>query len=181
MTPSVERVLAWARAQPPSAGTWRVLAVEGRSGSGKTTLARAVSARLDAPLISMDDLYAGWDGLGRGVTALHDWILRPLAEGRPAVWRRWDWAAGTYTGEHPLPDADWLVIEGVGAGGSAVRPYLCGVVWMESPDEVRRRRALARDGQTYAPHWDRWARQEDVFYAAERVRDSADLVIENPG
>ncbi|MEU4563396.1 dephospho-CoA kinase [Actinoplanes sp. NPDC023936] len=176
---AVDRVVAWARQQPPSAGNRRVLAVEGRSGSGKTTLGRAVSVRLGAPLISMDDLYAGWDGLDRGVTALHDWVLRPLAEGRAASWRRWDWAAGEYTGHFPVPDAEWLVIEGVGAGGRVLRPYLCGVVWLESSATVRKRRALARDGETYAPHWSRWAGHEDAFYATEGVRDHAALVIEN--
>ncbi|BAL86981.1 hypothetical protein AMIS_17610 [Actinoplanes missouriensis 431] len=176
---AVDRVVGWARQQPPSAGDRRVIAVEGRSGSGKTTLARAVSERLGAPLISMDDLYAGWDGLDRGVTALRDWVLRPLAEGRPASWRRWDWAAGEYAGHFAVPDGEWLVVEGVGAGGAVVRPYLCGVVWLESPAALRKRRALARDGETYAPHWSRWARHEDAFYAAEAVREHAALVIEN--
>ncbi|WP_433829808.1 dephospho-CoA kinase [Actinoplanes sp. CA-015351] len=174
---AVTRVLDWAAGQQPSAGTRKVLAVEGRSGSGKTTLARAVGERLGAPLIHMDDLYAGWDGLERGVTALRDWVLEPLAEGRPAVWQRWDWAAGEYTGHHPVPDADWLVVEGVGAGGRLLRAYTCGVVWLESPTAVRKQRALARDGQTYAPHWSRWARHEDAFYATEQVRESADLLI----
>lgn len=78
-----------------------------------------------------------------------------------------------------MPDGDWLVVEGVGSGGRMLRPYLCGVVWLESPTEVRKRRALARDGAVYAPHWDRWARQEAAFYAAEGVRESAGLIIES--
>ncbi|BEL03016.1 AAA family ATPase [Actinoplanes sichuanensis] len=173
------RVVAWAAGRPARAGSRRVLAVEGRSGAGKTTLARAVAARLGAPLIHMDDLYAGWDGLQQGVTALHDWVLVPLAEDRPAVWRRWDWAAGAYAEEHPVPDAAWLVVEGVGAGGRVLRPYICGLIWVDSPTVIRKRRALDRDGQTYAPHWARWARHEDAFYAAEQVRENADLIIEN--
>ncbi|TWG24111.1 uridine kinase [Actinoplanes teichomyceticus] len=175
------RVVEWARGREPSAGGRRVLAVEGRSGSGKTTLARGVADRLGAPLIHMDDLYAGWDGLEPGVLALRDWVLRPLAENRRAVWRRWDWAAGAYAEEHPVPDAGWLVVEGVGAGAGRLRAYRSGLIWLDSPGWLRKRRALARDGATYAPHWDRWARQEDAFYAAERVRDHADLVIANGG
>lgn len=197
MTPSkwpddaVDRVVTWARSEPPEAnrprsthpgeGHRRVIAVEGRSGAGKTTLGRAVADRLGAPLIHMDDLYAGWDGLRRGVDVLHEWVLRPLAEGRPAVWRRWDWAAGAYAEEHPVPGGEWLIVEGVGAGGRVLRPYLRGVVWVDSPTAVRKRRALARDGETYAPHWDRWARQEEAFYAADQVRENAALILENPG
>ncbi|WP_328467621.1 dephospho-CoA kinase [Actinoplanes sp. NBC_00393] len=175
---ATDRVVSWAGELPAGPGR-RVLAVEGRSGSGKTTLAVAVAGRLHAPLIHMDDLYAGWDGLEQGVTALRDRILVPLAEGRPAVWQRWDWAAGEYAESHRVPDGDWLVVEGVGSGGRMLRPYLCGVVWLESPTEVRKRRALARDGAVYAPHWDRWARQEAAFYAAEGVRESAGLIIES--
>jgi uridine kinase len=173
---AVTRILAWADGQPPSAGDRRVLAVEGRSGSGKTTLARAVAGELGAPLIQMDHLYAGWDGLEQGVEALHSWVLEPLAAGRPAVWRRWDWEAGAYAEEHSVPDADWLVVEGVGCGGTVLRPYLRGLVWLEIPTALRKQRALARDGQTYAPHWSRWARHEDAFYASEQVREYADLL-----
>lgn len=173
------RVMAWAADRPARAGSRRVLAVEGRSGAGKTTLAQAIAARLEAPLIHMDDLYAGWDGLAQGVTALRDWVLAPLAEGRPASWRRWDWADGAYAEQHPVPDADWLVVEGVGAGGRVLRPYLSGLVWVDSPTVIRKRRALDRDGQTYALNWARWARHEDAFYASDQVRQNADLIIEN--
>ncbi|MDI6102532.1 (d)CMP kinase [Actinoplanes sp. NEAU-A12] len=174
------RVVAWARGLPVDEGR-RMIAIEGRSGAGKTTLARAVADRLGAPLIHMDDLYAGWDGLREGVGVLCDWVLEPLAGGKPATWRRWDWTAGAYAEEHPVPDGDWLVVEGVGAGARVLRPYLRGVVWVDSPAAVRKRRALARDGETYAPHWDRWARQEDAYYAADQVRETADLIVENPG
>ncbi|SDT59917.1 dephospho-CoA kinase [Actinoplanes derwentensis] len=178
---AAERVVAWAGGLEARAGSRRVLAVEGRSGSGKTTLAAAVAERLVSPLIHMDDLYAGWDGLDQAVIELHDRVLVPLADGRPAVWRRWDWAAGEYRGEHRVPDAGWLVVEGVGAGGRVLRSYTSGLVWLDSPTVIRKRRALDRDGQTYAPHWARWARHEDAFYAAEQVRENADLIIENAG
>lgn len=174
-------VLAWARALRPSAGPRRVVAVEGRSGSGKTTLARAVAAGLGAPLLHMDDFYAGWDGLRAGVAALHEQVLVPLAESRPAVWRRWDWTAGGYAEGHRVPDGDWLLVEGVGSGGRVLRPYLSGVVWIEAPDAIRKERALVRDGQAYAPHWARWARQEEAFYADDEVRQAAGLVLDNPG
>ena len=42
---------------------------------------------------------------------------------------------------------------------------------------VRRARALSRDGETYAPHWERWAAQEDAVYRSSRPRDRADLVL----
>ena len=174
------RVAARMADRPASAGGRRVVAIDGRSGSGKTTLARLVADRLGAVLFHLEDLYAGWDGLSAGVTALHDRVLAPLVAGRTSQWQHWDWTAGGYAGLHRLPDSDWLVVEGVGAGARVLRPYLCGVVWVETPTAMRKRRALARDGETYAPHWERWAAQEDAFYAADAVRAHADLIIENP-
>ncbi|AEV82902.1 dephospho-CoA kinase [Actinoplanes sp. SE50] len=168
------RVVAWARTLPAGPAGRRVLVIEGRSGSGKTTLAVAVAARLPAPIIHMDQLYAGWDGLAAGVEALRDRVLEPLARGRPAVWRQWDWAAGRYTTEHRVPDGDWLIVEGVGAGATGCP--IAGTVWLDSPDDLRRERALARDGDLYAPHWERWARQEEKL---PDVRGQAGLIIAN--
>jgi hypothetical protein len=175
----VTGVTAWARTRPPAAGGRRVIAVEGRSGAGKTHLARAVAQRLAAPLIRMDDLYPGWDGLLGGVDALREWILVPLAAGEEVRWRRWDWAAGAYGAPEPLTTGTDLVVEGVGSGARELQPYRSGLIWIEAPEHVRKRRALARDGADYAPHWERWARQEDAFYARHRVRENADRIIDN--
>ncbi|MFI5841796.1 dephospho-CoA kinase [Catenuloplanes sp. NPDC051500] len=174
-------IATWARALPPSAGHARVIAIEGRSGAGKTHLAGAVATELAAPLIRMDDLYPGWDGLLGGVAALREWILVPLAAGEQVRWRRWDWAGGAYGAPEELTVTTDLVIEGVGSGASELRPYRSAVIWIEASEAVRKQRALARDGETYAPHWERWARQEDAFYALHRVRENADRIIDNTG
>ncbi|MFC3738185.1 nucleoside/nucleotide kinase family protein [Paractinoplanes deccanensis] len=174
----VGAVVAWAAKLPASAGGTRVVAIEGRSGSGKTELAGGVASALGAPLVRMDDLYPGWDGLRGGVIALTEWVLAPLAGGGQARWRRWDWAASRYAEWHETPRGDWLVVEGVGCGAAAVRPYLSGLVWLEAPVDQRRARALARDGEMYAPHWERWARQEDDFYGTDDVRAHAGLIID---
>ncbi|WP_062349618.1 dephospho-CoA kinase [Herbidospora yilanensis] len=166
-------ITTWLRGRPARAGRTRVLAVEGRSGSGKSTLAAA----LGPPVIRMDDLYPGWDGLTAGIEALVTWVLRPLAEGSAARWRRWDWHRGEYAEWRDVPGTGELVVEGVGAGARAAQPYLSGLVWMEAPDETRRSRALARDGDTYIPHWERWADQEERYYALDDVRARADLTI----
>ena len=37
------------------------------------------------------------------------------------------------------------------------------LVWLEAPDGVRHGRAMARDGDSYRPHWRRWAEQEEAY------------------
>ena len=48
---------------------------------------------------------------------------------------------------------------------------------VDAPTDLRRRRGLARDGETYAPWWDTWAAQERALFTADRTRERADLVV----
>jgi hypothetical protein len=175
---------------PPRAGSARVVAIDGPSGAGKTTLADRLAVALAAggwnvPVVRMDDLYPGWDGLEDAVPRLLEWVLAPLAGGRAARYRRYDWAAGRY-GEwcEVVPGGEappLLVVEGVGSGARACAPYLSLLVWVDAPPEVRFARAIGRDGDAYLPHWDRWARQEDAHFARERTAERADLLVDERG
>ena len=172
VTAVVEAVRA---AAPPPGGTV-VVAVDGRSGSGKTLLGRAVAAALDAPVVHLDDVYPGWDGLADGVALLTTDLLEPVARGEAGTYRRWDWMRSRPGRVVPVPRAPVLVVEGCGTLVEPAARHATVRVWVDAPDDVRKRRALARDGETYAPHWDRWAAQEDLAYAGHPWKD-ADLVV----
>jgi hypothetical protein len=51
-------------------------------------------------------------------------------------------------------------------------------VWIRLDQVERRRRALARDGQMIHQHWDRWAAQEQAFFARERPDTLADAIMD---
>jgi para-aminobenzoate synthetase len=51
------------------------------------------------------------------------------------------------------------------------------LVWLEAEDGVRRARALARDGESYRPFWDVWARQEQELLDREDIAARADVVV----
>lgn len=178
----VRRVLDLVRVGParlgvgPEAG--RLLCVDGPAGSGKTTLARAVvDAVPDAHLLHLDLLLDGWQGLDAVAGTLVDDVLEPLSRGAEASYRRYDWHAGHFAERVTVPPSPLLVVEGVGAGSRATAPYRAASVWMEAPASVRRVRALERDGDDFAPHWEDWAAQEERLFAAERPRATADLII----
>lgn len=173
---------AQVEAAPARAGATRVVAVDGPSGSGKTSLAARLSGVLHgAPVLHMDDLYPGWDGLADAPPRLLAWVLEPLARGNEAAYRRWDWAAGEYAEWHQLGRPPVLVVEGCGCGVRPVAAYLSLLLWLEAPTEERLRRGLARDGEAYRPYWDRWARQERALFAAEGTRERADLRVDGEG
>lgn len=50
-------------------------------------------------------------------------------------------------------------------------------MWVECPGELRRIRALDRDGEMFAPHWETWAAQEDRHLASERPLSLVDEVV----
>lgn len=174
----VRRTLALLAERPARLGTTQLLCVDGPAGSGKTTLASAVAdAHGDAHLLHLDLLLDGWDGLAGVCDTLVRDVLEPLHAGREAAYRRYDWHAGRFAETVPVPVAGLLVVEGVGAGSRATAPFRSASVWVEAPAEVRHRRAMDREGDVFAPHWDRWAAQEKRLFAAERTRTTADLVI----
>ena len=133
-----------------------VVTIDGYSGSGKSTLAAALERQLEGwQILHLDDWYPGWDGLAEGARVARA-IAHDLRAGRPSSYVTWDWEASApgHAVRVPLAPA---IIEGCGA----LEADADLSVWIADPgEEERRSRAIARDGQTYAPHWRRWAAQD---------------------
>ena len=165
----------------PKAGRTRVVAIDGRSGSGKTALAARLRSELRAPVVTLEDLYGGWDGLERGIELLVSEVLEPLGAGLAARVPRYDWVTAAWRPPWLLEPPKVLIVEGVGAGARRAATYESTLIWMEAPEVVRKKRALDRDGETFTPYWDMWARQEDAMLAREHTPDRADLIIATNG
>jgi hypothetical protein len=109
-----------------------------------------------------------------------EWVTAALREARPRAGRTRvvgvDGRSGA--GKAPLTPPDVLIVEGVGAGAWRAAVFESVVVWLETPRSVRKKRALDRDGETFAPYWDMWAAQEDALLAAERTPERADLMVD---
>lgn len=153
--------------------TTRIVLIDGRSGSGKTSLAARLAPALRADIVHMDDLYPGWDGLEIGSRTAAADIVRALAEGRAASWRRWDWYAGAYAEEHVREPGGVLIIEGCGSLSREAARFASVRIWMEVDARTRYERARLRDGDD--SWWEIWARHEDAFYAREASSTLANL------
>ncbi len=124
----------------------------------------------------MDAIYPGWDGLEPAVLSL-DSVLVELAAGRDGHYQGHDWATGRPASPRIVRHAPWLVVEGVGCGARRLADRVNVLVWMDADPALRYRRAMARDGEGYRPHWSRWARHERRHYERERTAERADIVI----
>jgi uridine kinase len=167
-----------AQTSEPRTGRTRILAIDGLSGSGKSTLARELAGMLDARIVQLEQLYPGWDGLQDGIDVLVQAVLEPIAKGQAAHVPRYDWIARDYGDPWTLEPPEILIVEGVGAGAAAAARFASVLVWLEMSSDRRKERALARDGDLFRPHWDRWAAQERTLLERERTAGRADFVID---
>jgi hypothetical protein len=161
-----------------------VVLIDGRSGAGKSSLAQALIASWPLPgrvqMVALDSIYPGWDGLAEGRERVIDQVLVPHAQGQIGLWQRYDWELGEYAETEAVDPSLALIVEGSGLL-TPVSARLGDVrVWLESPAPVRKHRALTRDGDTYRPHWDRWAAQEDAHIAEHAPARCADMALRIP-
>ncbi|RIJ51185.1 ATP-binding protein [Clavibacter lycopersici] len=159
--------------------------VDGPSGSGKSTLADVLVRDGDAgahllpgaQLLRLDDVYPGWGGLEAASRHLERHVLAEMHPGGRPRWRRWDWGADAPAEWHDLDPARPLVVEGCGSLTRVAAPLATHRIWVEADDAVRRARAIARDGESFAVEWERWDAQWRAHVAREDPRALADAVV----
>jgi adenylate kinase family enzyme len=156
-----------------------IVLIDGRAGSGKSTLADALQRQLFKDgetlprLIHMDDLYPGWNGLAAGAEYLQRFILGPISQRTTAHWQLFDWVAGERVEWREFSGGTPLIVEGCGALNSQSAEFAQFKVWVETPEDVRHERWLAREGND--DHWAAWAAQELDFYAREKSQALAEI------
>lgn len=181
METTVTAVLRRAETAGPKCGAMTVIAIDGPAGSGKTTLAGKLTRASGAQLVHMDDLYPGWHGLRSGGQIVRG-LLQTLAEGRPAVYRRYDWHEEQYAEEHHLNPSGILVVEGVGSVRREYVDKLSVIVIVREPDPGERlRRGLARDGAQDEPLWQEWMVEEDQLHAEVGLAELAHIHVDGHG
>jgi uridine kinase len=159
-----------------------IVLIDGRAGSGKSTFADKLQQQLfregeSAPrVIHMDNIYEGWEGLSLGSDYLVRFILNPLARKETASWQDWSWVRNERSSWREFSGGTPLIVEGCGALTERSKEHAYVSLWLEASEEVRRQRWLERE--RHLDKFDFWAAQELDFYAREKSKSLADLVIQ---
>jgi hypothetical protein len=174
--------VASAAARAVAAGSAPVVLIDGPSGAGKSSLADLLAARWPGPVrprvVRMDDLYPGWDGLDSASGALAVDLLEPLARSGSGRWRRWDWASERPAEWNEVSGTAPLIVEGCGTLAARTVRWAHLAVWLDADDALRKERALDRDGEAFASHWDQWQAAFERYLAREEPRAAADVVVD---
>jgi uridine kinase len=168
-----------------------LVGVDGPAGAGKTTFTRALAA-LDPGLdvIQMEDFGLPAEerdppepGAER-VAADVDWrrlrshVLLPLSRDQPARYQRYDAATEAMAEWRMVPVGGILIVEGRYACIKALATFYDFRVWVDSPREVRLRRAGTGDEA-------RWERvrlaAEEAYVAGQDPAASAHLRVDGSG
>ncbi|MFT4147785.1 MAG: (d)CMP kinase [Micrococcaceae bacterium] len=170
----LDNVIAQHHIQSPKDAFY--VAIDGRSGSGKSTLAQHLATKYQMAIFHLEDLYQGWDGLDAGIETYLTKILPTLNTGKILQYLGWDWHNNIAQTQTFTPQ-QFMIFEGVGSCDHRALKFLNYSIWIECGEKERKARALARDGETFAPHWNQWAKQEQEWLSAHNPRTEVDLVI----
>ncbi|MFE4413804.1 uridine kinase [Streptomyces sp. NPDC056821] len=175
---AIRALAALIRDAPPSCGTVRLVGVDGHAGSGKSTFTGELATALGgAPVLHLDDVAShgelfAWEG------RLLSEVVEPLGRGATARYAPYDWRARRFkAAARALPPAPVVLIEGVGAGRRALRPYLAHLLWMDLPREEAWARGRSRDGEEQREFWSGWVEAERRHFAEDPSRPFADLLV----
>ena len=158
--------------------TPQIILIDGPAGSGKTTLALKLQSELNCQVIHLDSIYNGWDdALTETLTKRLQSLIDAFLAANPYELPIYSWEKGRFDGYRTITPDSALIIEGVGAGQSSIRPFATTLYWVEADELIRLGRVLERDGKGISAEMKLWKVREAEHFASERTREFADFII----
>lgn len=156
----------------------QIILIDGPAGAGKTTLSFTLQKEFDCEVIHLDDIYNGWDdALGTSLTNTLLALVNSFKNGIEHQLPIFNWQTMQFDSSRVIAPAETLIIEGVGAGQSAIRKFAKRLYWLDVEAEIGYQRVIARDGEAIAEQMKIWKIREAKHFEAERTREFADFII----
>ena len=154
----------------------KLLIIRGCPSAGKTTLAEKLSSELNAKVIHLEYLYNGWnDALSPTLTKHLQNLCNAISKGEIHQLPIYNWSKNKYDSLDPITPDKILIIEGVGAGQSAIRDFASALIWVDADPEIALKRVMERDGYKYPEEITRWKEREARHFAKEQTAKFADF------
>ncbi len=168
-----------------------LIAIDGLSGAGKSTLSRTL-AHLDnrIVIVQMDDFYRVMpeeEGLNlspaEGFKRNFDWqrlqeqVLEPLSQSKREIsYQMYDWPTRTMGRWEHFKSRGIVIVEGVYSIRSELRDLFDYRIFVDTPDDICRKRMAARNENT--SEWqEKWLACNAYYKENERPSSFANLVL----
>ena len=160
----------------PNCGDCVVITIDGPAGSGKTSLALTLNREIASSYtIHMDELYEGWGStMTPTLTSKLVTILESVAKDESVVFTPFNWLENCLGTPISVKAPKYLLIEGVGAGQSAIRKFVALAIWIEVPEDEGLARVLERDGPEVAEFMPSFIEAQAAHFSKEDTKKSAD-------
>lgn len=181
MTSALDAIAADAGKSTTLCGNTRVVLLDGPAGSGKTTFAHHLAQTLNGcPVISMDDLYNGWNNplSDELYVRMSEQIFSPLKQGDSIRYQKYDWHESKLNNWVDIEVSEYLIIEGVGAMHPKNLATSCLNIWLEANEKLLLKRVLGRDGEHIREQMLTWQKMEREYFKKYKVADKADFALQ---
>lgn len=163
-------------------GPTRILGIDGRSSAGKSTLSGRVAATIPGSVVVHTDDVAWNQARFEWADLLVEFVLRPIRLREPVTFRPPAWDKHGRDGLIEVRrGCSLLVVEGVGVTRASLRPFLDGLLWVETDPALAERRDLARvgtpGGAASASAVREWMTEEHPFLAREQPWRFAEQIV----
>lgn len=166
-----------------------VVAIEGGSASGKSTLGTLLERIYDCNLFHMDDFFLRPEqrtaerlaepGGNVDRERFYEEILRPLTQGQPVQYRRYDCHTQTVQAPVSIAPKALSIVEGAYSLHPALADCYDLSAFLQISPELQRARILKRNSPEFAERFfSAWIPLELTYFEAANTMERCDLILE---
>ena len=162
-----------------------IVAIDGRCASGKTTLAIALSEKLSATVLHMDDFYLPASRRGEAafstpaghmdIDRLFSEVISPLLRGEAARYRPYRCKTASFGEEREISPHGIIILEGSYSHHPVLKKHCDLAVLLRIDKSLQSERIRRREGECAERFFELWIPREEEYFRAFDIEAGADL------